>query len=104
MGRDDVGRDAARYAGVMVANGHNSVPSIPATPGAFDGKMLHSGAYHNPGDIEGKRVLVVGSGNSGCDIASELGQAGFEVVLSVRHGHLFQPKTFFGKPAGRCRS
>jgi hypothetical protein len=45
-------------------------------------------------------VLVVGSGNSGCDIASELSQASFDVVLSVRKGHLFQPKSFFGRPRG----
>jgi hypothetical protein len=89
-----------RYAGVLVANGHNSVPLIPAVPGSFSGKTLHSGAYRNPGDIDGKQVLVVGSGNSGCDIASELAQAGYDIVLSVRHGHLFQPKTFFGKPRG----
>jgi hypothetical protein len=89
-----------RYAGVLVANGHNSVPSIPAVPGTFAGTTIHSGAYRNPGDIVGKRVLVVGSGNSGCDIASELAQAGYDIVLSVRHGHLFQPKTFFGKPRG----
>ena len=89
-----------RYAGVLVANGHNSVPSIPDVPGTFSGKILHSGDYRNPGDIEGQRVLVVGSGNSGCDIASELAQAGMDIVLSVRHGHLFQPKTFFGKPRG----
>lgn len=92
--------ETRRYAGVLVANGHNSVPSIPATPGTFTGKMLHSGEYHNPADIEGRRVLVVGSGNSGCDIASELAQAGYDIVLSVRRGHLFQPKTFFGKPRG----
>ena len=89
-----------RYAGVLVANGHNSVPSVPAVPGTFTGTVLHSGAYRNPGDIEGSRVLVVGSGNSGCDIASELAQAGCDIVLSIRHGHLFQPKTFFGKPRG----
>jgi hypothetical protein len=65
--------------------------------------MLHSGAYRNPGDIEGKRVLVVGSGNSGCDIASELAQAGYDIVLSVRHGHLFQPKSFFGRPRGSLK-
>ena len=53
-----------RYAGVLVANGHNSVPSIPKVPGTFAGQTLHSGEYGNPGDIEGKRVLVVGSGNS----------------------------------------
>ncbi|HEV8403953.1 MAG TPA: NAD(P)/FAD-dependent oxidoreductase [Candidatus Limnocylindrales bacterium] len=89
-----------RYAGVLVANGHNSVPAVPTVPGTFTGRTLHSGRYHNPGDIAGSRVLVVGSGNSGCDIASELAQAGMDIVLSVRHGHLFQPKTFFGKPRG----
>lgn len=89
-----------RYAGVLVANGHNTVPAIPTVPGTFTGRMLHSGEYHNPGDIEGRRVLVVGSGNSGCDIASELAQAGYDIVLSVRQGHLFQPKSFFGRPRG----
>jgi cation diffusion facilitator CzcD-associated flavoprotein CzcO len=36
------------YAGVLVANGHNSVPAIPSVPGTFTGKTLHSGEYHNP--------------------------------------------------------
>lgn len=92
--------ETRRYAGVLVANGHNSVPSIPSVPGTFSGRTLHSGEYKNPGDIAGTRVLVVGSGNSGCDIASELAQAGYDIVLSVRHGHLFQPKSFFGRPRG----
>ena len=76
------------------------MPSIPSVPGSFSGKALHSGEYKNPGDIEGRRVLVVGSGNSGCDVASELAQAGYDIVLSVRNGHLFQPKSFFGRPRG----
>lgn len=88
------------YAGILVANGHNSVPFIPTVAGEFTGKMLHSGEYSNPTDIEGRRVLVVGSGNSGCDIASELAQAGYDITFSVGRGHLFQPKTFFGKPRG----
>lgn len=89
-----------RYDGVLVANGHNSVPSLPEVPGSFDGPQLHSSEYSNPDDLVGDRILVVGSGNSGCDIASELAQTGHDVVLSMRSGHLFQPKAFFGRPRG----
>jgi len=89
-----------RYDGVLIANGHNSAPFIPEVPGDFSGKMLHSVEYQNPSDIVGKHVMVVGSGNSGCDIAAELAQAGYDITLSVRRGHLFQPKAFFGKARG----
>lgn len=92
--------ETRRYDGVLVANGHNSTPFVPDVPGDFGGKMLHSVDYQNPSDIEGKRVMVVGSGNSGCDIAAELAQAGYDITLSVRRGHLFQPKAFFGKARG----
>jgi hypothetical protein len=88
---------------VIVANGHNSVPFIPTVPGEFAGRVMHSSEYRNPADIVGSRVLVVGSGNSGCDIASELAQAGCDVVFSVRAGHLFQPKSFFGRPRGTLK-
>ena len=91
------------YTGVLVANGHNSVPFVPTVPGDFTGRVMHSSEYRNPADIAGSRVLVVGSGNSGCDIASELAQAGCDVFFSVRHGHLFQPKSFFGKPRGTLK-
>ncbi len=92
-----------RYAGVLVANGHNSTPLIPEVPGTFTGKTLHSVEYKNPDDVDGNRVLVVGSGNSGCDIASELAQTGHDITLSIRRGHLFQPKSFFGKPRGTLK-
>jgi cation diffusion facilitator CzcD-associated flavoprotein CzcO len=95
--------ETRHYTGVIVANGHNSVPLIPIVPGKFAGRVMHSSEYKNPADIAGSRVLVVGSGNSGCDIASELAQAGCDVVFSVRAGHLFQPKSFFGKPRGALK-
>ena len=60
--------------------------------------MLHSGRYRNTGDLEGDRVLVVGAGNSGCDLAVDAAQAGRETYVSVRNGLVFQPKTLFGRP------
>lgn len=101
--RVTAGGRSVDYSGVIVANGHNTTPRIPELPGDFSGKTVHSGKYRNPGDIVGDRVLVVGSGNSGCDIASELAQANFDVEMSIRRGHLFQPKSFYGKPRGTLK-
>lgn len=90
--------DQRRYQGVIVCNGHLWDPLIPTYPGEFTGKVLHSGTYHDLSDIEGERVLVVGAGNSGCDIAVELAHARKETLVSMRTGQLFQPKTLFGRP------
>ena len=59
---------------------------------------VHSGRYRNAGDLHGDRVLVVGAGNSGCDLAVDAAQAGRETSVSVRNGLIFQPKTLFGRP------
>jgi len=86
------------YDGVLVANGHLRDPKIPAVSGEFTGKQIHSGRYRNTGDIDGSRVLVVGSGNSGCDLAVDCAQDFLQTDIVIRRGHFFQPKTFFGKP------
>jgi cation diffusion facilitator CzcD-associated flavoprotein CzcO len=83
---------------VIVATGHLRDPFVPDYPGVFDGRVLHSGRYRNTGDLEGERVLVVGAGNSGCDLAVDAAQAGYDTTVSVRHGLVFQPKTLFGRP------
>ncbi|MBT9383607.1 NAD(P)/FAD-dependent oxidoreductase [Pseudooceanicola sp. CBS1P-1] len=85
------------YDGVIVANGHLWKPRLPAIAADFTGKSLHSHDYTNVNDIEGK-VLVVGFGNSGCDLAVDAAQARRDVTIAMRRGHLFQPKTLFGKP------
>lgn len=85
------------YDGVIVANGHLWDPFVPDHPGHFDGRVLHSGRYRNTDDLDG-RVLVVGAGNSGCDVAVDAAQAGHETYVSVRNGLVFQPKTLFGRP------
>jgi cation diffusion facilitator CzcD-associated flavoprotein CzcO len=86
------------YDGVIVANGHLWDPFVPDYPGHFDGRVLHSGRYRNGKDLDGDRVLVVGAGNSGCDLAVDAAQAGRETYVSVRNGLVFQPKTLFGRP------
>lgn len=70
---------------VVVATGYQNIPSIPAWPGTYCGKLVHSSAYRNPTPYAGKRVLVVGSGSSGLEIAHDLSAGGAaKVWLSVR--------------------
>jgi len=91
--------ETRQYAGVVVANGHHWSKRIPNYPGKFSGKTLHSKDYKNVADFEGKRVLVVGAGNSGCDIAVEAASEGKESFISMRRGYYFIPKTIFGVPS-----
>ena len=86
------------YEGVFVANGHLWDEKRPSFPGEYTGKTVHSGTYRNTKDIDGNRVLVIGSGNSGCDLAVDAAQNHFETDIVIRRGHFFQPKTFFGMP------
>jgi putative flavoprotein involved in K+ transport len=70
---------------VVVATGHSNEPCLPPWPGTFGGELVHSAAYRNPGPYVGKRVLVVGAGNSGAEIAVDLADGGAtEVFLAVR--------------------
>jgi cation diffusion facilitator CzcD-associated flavoprotein CzcO len=88
-----------RYRGVIIANGHNWDPKYPDYQGTFDGITLHSAQYKTPEVLRDKRVLVVGAGNSGCDIAVESAQNAAKTFHSVRRGYYYVPKYFFGKPA-----
>ncbi len=85
------------YDGVFVANGHLWDQKIPIYPGTVAGMQLHSGSYRNIGDLVG-RVLVVGAGNSGADIAADIAQHRIDVDISIREGIQFQPKSYFGIP------
>lgn len=86
------------YDGVLVANGHLWDQKVPMFPGTFSGKQVHSGSYNNTDDIEGDRVLVVGAGNSGCDLAVDAAQHRIDADIVIREGTYFQPKTYFGVP------
>jgi cation diffusion facilitator CzcD-associated flavoprotein CzcO len=88
---------------LVVGNGHHWDPRYPDFPGKFDGETLHSHHYIGPDDpldLYGKRVLVVGIGNSAVDIVSELSRKGVaeKVFLSTRSGAWVMPKYFLGRP------
>jgi cation diffusion facilitator CzcD-associated flavoprotein CzcO len=92
-----------RYDVLVVANGHHWDPRYPDFPGEFDGPTIHSHHYIDPStplDLRGKRILVVGIGNSAADLVSELSQKshGNRVFLSTRSGAWVVPKYIFGRP------
>ena len=73
---------------VVVATGIMSSPVVPEIAGAesYKGNLLHSSAYREPENFAAQRVLVVGIGNSGAEIAVELAGTGARVAVSVRSG------------------
>ncbi|MFF2453760.1 flavin-containing monooxygenase [Isoptericola sp. NPDC058082] len=86
------------YSHVVVANGTLAEPNVPTLPGEFAGEVLHSSAYKSADVLEGRRVLVVGGGNSGCDIAVDAVHRAASVDLSVRRGYWFVPRYLLGRP------
>ena len=95
------GKSQHLYDHVIVANGHHWFPKLPTFPGEFSGRSFHSHSYKNPRDLEDKRVLVVGIGNSGCDIACEISRISKRTFLSTRRGAHIIPKYILGKPLDR---
>ncbi|RHZ52427.1 hypothetical protein Glove_461g53 [Diversispora epigaea] len=87
---------------VMVCNGHHHHPQFPKFKGMdkFKGEQIHSRFYNDPEDFKNKRVLIVGSGNSGLDIAVQLSSVTSQVYLSLRSGRLpwIIPHHLKGKP------
>ncbi|MGR3454750.1 flavin-containing monooxygenase [Pseudooceanicola sp.] len=97
--RDPEGEHTEVFAGLLIANGTLSTPNMPAFKGDFAGELIHSSAYRSPSQFDGKRVLVIGAGNSGCDIAVDAIHHGISCDLSMRRGYYFVPKYVFGRPA-----
>ncbi|KAF3823430.1 dimethylaniline monooxygenase [N-oxide-forming] 3 [Mirounga leonina] len=83
-------KESAIFDAVLICSGHHVYPNLPkeSFPGLklFKGKCLHSQEYKEPGIFKGKRVLVLGLGNSGCDIATELSHTAEQVMISSRSG------------------
>lgn len=85
---------------VVIATGWADFPHRPTWPGsdAYKGSVIHSTEYNNPAALVGKRVLVVGFGNSGGEIALDLAQAKVDVTLAVRGPVQILPRELLGLP------
>ena len=102
-----LGRRAPRARGPalrprLVANGHHWDPRWPepSFPGSdtFPGQQVHAHYYRTPDLLEGKRVVVLGIGNSATDIAVESSRVARETYLAMRRGAYIVPKFMFGRP------
>jgi len=88
-----------RFDNLVCANGALWHPNMPEFDGEFGGDIIHSVDYRSIDDLRNRRVLVVGAGNSGVDIAGDAAIAASKAVLSMRRGYHFVPKHIFGTPA-----
>jgi thioredoxin reductase len=90
---------------LIVATGIMANPRVPPIAGAdafqrAGGQLMHSATYRRPSEFIGKRILVIGVGNSGGEIASELARAGngTQITVAVRSGANVVPRDIFGIP------
>jgi hypothetical protein len=100
-----VGGESRVYNGLIICNGHHREPRTVGWAGTFTGISLHSKDYkrsprrgEKPLDYTGKRVLVIGAGNSACDIAVETARVAARCCLSLKEGIWFLPNTMLGVP------
>lgn len=94
------GSERRRYDAVLVANGHHWDPRWPDPPfpGRFEGEQIHSHDYRESSMLKGRRVVVLGVGNSGMDIAVASSYAAKATYLSARRGVHIIRKRLGGKP------
>ena len=86
------------YRGVVIATGHHREPNLPAWHDALDCPFIHSSEYKSREQVAGKRILVVGSGNSGCDISADAAAHALSVHHSMRSGVYIFPRRLLGLP------
>jgi dimethylaniline monooxygenase (N-oxide forming) len=96
--RNDAGERTEAYKAVIVANGHHWHPKYPNFPGEFSGAVMHSHHYKTPDGMADKNILVVGIGNSACDIACETARIANQTFLSTRRSAYILPKYILGRP------
>ncbi|MCF8610242.1 NAD(P)-binding domain-containing protein [Gordonia sp. HY285] len=98
--------ETRRFDLLVVGNGHHWDARMADFPGTFTGESIHAHHYVDPQeplDLHGKRILVVGLGNSAADIAVELSSKSLQndVTLSTRSGAWIVPKYIAGRPADK---
>lgn len=86
------------YRALVIATGHHDIPRIPEIPGKFTGEIMHSRDYRSVKQLADKRVVVVGAGNSACDIVVDATAVARAVYQSMRRGTYFVPKFMLGRP------
>ena len=86
------------FTDLVVCNGHHWEPKYPNYPGKFSGSFLHSHQYKKAAPFAGKKVLVIGGGNSACDVAVESSRVSAKTAISWRRGYRIIPKFLMGKP------
>jgi len=98
--RDVRGEAEERFDAVAVCSGLHQHPHRPSFPGleSFLGEIAHGAEYRRPAQVAGKRVLVVGAGESGADVAAEVSAHAAETVLSLRRGVAVLQRQMFGVP------
>ena len=96
----DTSLDAISAPVVVVATGIADAPYRPSWPGMdiYSGVVVHSSNYQNPEAFSGRRVLVIGFGNSGGEIALDLANSGVDVTLAVRSPVQIIPRDLLGFP------
>ncbi|WP_134322755.1 flavin-containing monooxygenase [Cumulibacter soli] len=93
--------DLGVYDALVVANGHLTHPRMPEFDGEFSGRTLHSHDYREPEEFSNQHVLVVGMGNSACDIATDLARVASQVTMATRRSAWILPKYLMGVPTDR---
>lgn len=89
------------FTHLVASNGHHWKPRYPEYPGKFEGEFIHSHNFKKAASFAGKRVLVIGGGNSACDVAVETSRVSKMTAISWRRGYQIVPKFFFGKPSDK---
>ena len=87
------------FTDLVVCNGHHWEPKYPEYPGKFTGEFLHSHQFKKATPFKDMRVLVIGGGNSACDVAVETSRISKKTAISWRRGYRILPKFIMGKPS-----